>query len=119
MWNPDYFVRYVALPHAVEGLTVPNDDGSFDIYINSELPDAVQKETLAHELRHIHKDHFYNDITSLLHLEAEADEKPVPMAKELRDPRACEIPYFASLEDLNLWFLSFTDTADTQKRTGT
>lgn len=80
MWSPDYFVRYVALPHTVEGLTVPNDDGTFDIYINAELPDAVQKETLAHELHHIQKDHFYNDITPLPQMEAEADDKTIPLA---------------------------------------
>ncbi len=119
MWNPDYFVRYVALPHTVEGLTIPNNDGSFDIYINSELPDTVQKETLAHELRHIRKDHFYNDVTPLLHLEAEADKKPVPAAKEAPRPKTRQVPVFSSPEELGLWILSFTDTADTQMRTGT
>lgn len=119
MWNPDYYVRYVALPHTVEGLTVPNSDGSFDIYVNSELSDEVQKETLAHELRHIRKDHFYNDVAPLSHLEAEANNKPVPPVKEPPRQKVREIPVFSSPEELGRWILSFSDTARSQTRTGT
>lgn len=119
MWSPDYYVRYVALPHTVEGLTIPNNDGTFDIYINAELPDTVQKETLAHELRHIRKDHFYNDTTPLTQMEAEADDKTIPLAKEPPRPKTRQIPVFSSPEELGRWILSFTDTAKTQMRTGT
>ena len=50
MWTPDYFVRLVELPLTVEGCTVPNDDGSFDIYINSLLSGERQRAKLEHEL---------------------------------------------------------------------
>jgi transcriptional regulator with XRE-family HTH domain len=40
--------------------TEPCDDGTFDIYINSRLPDKCQETALTHELEHIKKDHFYN-----------------------------------------------------------
>lgn len=56
-----FFVRLVALPPAVEGVTVPNDDGTFDVYINSKLPLEKQGQVLMHELEHIKKDHFYNE----------------------------------------------------------
>lgn len=56
-----FFVRLVALPLAVEGVTIPNDDGTFDVYINSNLPLERQGKVLVHELRHIKKDHFYNE----------------------------------------------------------
>ena len=37
----DTYVRLVSLPTRVEGVTLPNDDGSFDIYINSRLSPAL------------------------------------------------------------------------------
>ena len=55
------FVRTIPLPCAVRAVTLPNDDGTFDIYINARLPDELQQKALAHELKHIRKDHFYND----------------------------------------------------------
>ena len=58
----DTYVRLVPLPVKVEGVTLPNDDGSFDIYINARLSPARQQQTLEHELRHIRRDHFYLDM---------------------------------------------------------
>ena len=56
-----FFVRLIPLPPAVEGVTIPNDDGTFDIYINSRLPLEKQGSVLVHEIQHIKKDHFYNE----------------------------------------------------------
>lgn len=68
----DYYVRMVELPINVKGVTVKNSDGSFDIYINSLLcPDKVQ-EALIHELKHVKKDHLYDDIKSIEVVEYEA-----------------------------------------------
>lgn len=55
------FVRMVNLPESVRAVTLPNDDGTFDIYINAILPELLQNRALEHELRHIRLDHFYND----------------------------------------------------------
>lgn len=55
------FTRLLALPYAVRAVTLPNDDGTFDIYINANLPDELRQKALDHELEHILKDHFYND----------------------------------------------------------
>lgn len=55
------FARLVPLPLAVRAVTLPNDDGTFDIYINANLPQELQDRALQHELNHIRKDHFYND----------------------------------------------------------
>ena len=55
------FIRSVPLPSAVRAVTLPNDDGTFDIYINSNLPEELQHNALTHELKHIRKAHFYND----------------------------------------------------------
>lgn len=59
MTIPDYFVRVIELPRAVRGVTVPNDDGTFSVYINSLYDDGIQRETLEHELAHLARDHFY------------------------------------------------------------
>lgn len=55
------FIRSVPLPSTVRAVTLPNDDGTFDIYINSNLPEELQHNALTHKLKHIRKAHFYND----------------------------------------------------------
>ncbi|MEA4813867.1 MAG: hypothetical protein VB112_03025 [Oscillospiraceae bacterium] len=73
MWTPEYFVRYAELPRTVEGVTIPNDDGTFDIYINSLIGKKRQGEKLKHEIKHITCDHFYNDCKCVANIEAEAN----------------------------------------------
>ena len=55
----DYYVRLIELPIRVEGVTVPNSDGSFSVYITSLLPPERREDVLRHELRHIAAEHFY------------------------------------------------------------
>lgn len=55
------FVHMIALPETVPAVVLPNDDDTFDIYINAILPDEIQNKALEHELEHIHRDHLYND----------------------------------------------------------
>jgi hypothetical protein len=56
----DVFIRFVPLPIEVEGITIPNEDLTFDVYINSNLCRRKQEETMEHELNHIKKDHFWS-----------------------------------------------------------
>ena len=72
----DYFVRLVELPRRVEGVTVPNSDGSFSVYINSLLPDSLRRSVLKHELEHIEKEHFYVDMP-VSRMEQQAEGAPV------------------------------------------
>lgn len=65
------YVRMITLPDAVRAVTLPNDDGTFDIYINAALPELLQNRALEHELRHIQFEHFYNE-DSVTHNEQEA-----------------------------------------------
>ena len=58
----DYFVRLIELPIKVEGVTVPNSDGSFSVYINALLSEVKRGEVLRHELRHIASEHFYTEM---------------------------------------------------------
>ena len=56
-----YFVRLVALPPAVRGAVLPNDDGTYTIIINSVLSTATRLAVLRHALAHIKKDHLYSE----------------------------------------------------------
>lgn len=96
MWTPDYFVRLVELPRTVNGVTLPNDDGTFDIYLNSLLTEDEQKTALEHEIEHIIQDHFYNDVKPIRQIEAEADKKTVEPPKEKQKRIMC----FTSLDAL-------------------
>ena len=70
-----YFVRLIPLPPRVEGVTLPNDDGTFDVYINARLPLIRQAEVLAHEIGHIRRGHFYDEAPAW---ENEAEIKKAP-----------------------------------------
>jgi len=52
LWNVDYFVRYIPLPYHVGGASTANEDGTYNIYINSRLYATRQWEALLHEIAH-------------------------------------------------------------------
>lgn len=60
--NADYFVRLVPFPPgAIDGCVTPNDDGTFSVYLDSNVSRERQFVALDHELNHIEFDHFYED----------------------------------------------------------
>ncbi len=65
------FVRIIPLPRRVGAVVLPNDDGTYDVYISSHLDQKQREQKLAHELRHVAGEHFYRDIDVTL-AEAEA-----------------------------------------------
>lgn len=95
----DTYVRLVTLPVKVEGVTLPNDDGSFDIYINDRLSPAKQQQTLEHELRHIRHEHFYLDMP-VESMERQADGEALNVVLH---PPAGMLPCFASEDALAHW----------------
>ena len=56
----DIFVRTIRLPDAIRAVTIPNNDCTFDVYVNDCLPEELQQQALDHELTHIRRNHFYN-----------------------------------------------------------
>lgn len=88
----DYYVRLIALPVRVEGVTVPNSDGSFSIYINSVLSEQKRSAVLEHELRHIMAEHFYLDMP-VENMERQACGEPLNIALH---PPAGTIAHFTS-----------------------
>lgn len=66
------FVHRIALPMAVKGVTIPeNESGDYIVFINDNLCQTAQREALTHELNHIKKDHF-RDIIHVIDAEQEA-----------------------------------------------
>ena len=53
-------VRYAQLPVRVKGVTLPSNDGYYNVYINSTYSYEMQQEILRHELRHIGNSDFDN-----------------------------------------------------------
>lgn len=57
----DYYIRYVDLPCRVNGLTVMDGNGFFNIYINSRLDYYHQQAAIRHELTHVARDDFFRE----------------------------------------------------------
>ena len=99
---PDYFVRVIELPAAVRGVTVPNDDGTFSVYINALYDSDAQRRTLEHELAHLARDHFYA-AAPIAEQEAEASGRaPGPAAP----PPERQIRLYADLRTLEAYLRS-------------
>ena len=92
---PDHFVRLIELPRAVRGVSVPNDDGTFSVYINALCDDETRRETLEHELAHLARDHFYKGgPVALQEAEASGKAPDVPARQLIR-----RYPSLRALED--------------------
>ena len=46
-------IRYIDAPTTFKGCVKLDAEGNVNIYINSRLSDAEQKETIIHELKHV------------------------------------------------------------------
>lgn len=92
----DYYVRLVELPRRVEGVTVPNNDGSFSVYINSMLSEPQRQHVLNHELEHIEKEHFYIDIP-VERMERQADGEHINSALHPPEGKIALFPSEAAL----------------------
>ena len=49
----DIHVRLLKLPSTVYGVTVRDENGDFNVYINSNLSASAQDRALKHEMKHI------------------------------------------------------------------
>lgn len=117
MWTPVYYVRLIPLPASIDGVTVPNDDGTFDIYLNSNLCEARQKDRLQHEIKHILEDHFYQENKTVSELEQEANgivksrtpPPPPRLPNVFSEAPSGTIPYFSSLESFRNYIFAMRD----------
>lgn len=60
----DVFLRYVSLPTTVKGLTVQDETGNYNIYVNTRLTYEANQQILQHEIKHIEN----NDFQKFLHI---------------------------------------------------
>mgnify|MGYP000870024114 CR=1 FL=1 len=56
----DVCIRYIDLPCCVNGVTVQDESGFYNVYINARLSIESQNEAIKHELTHIKRDDFYS-----------------------------------------------------------
>ena len=54
----DYFVRVVRLPHGIHGAISPNEDDTYNIYLNADDTPERQEKALDHEVRHVRRKDF-------------------------------------------------------------
>ena len=61
------YVRIIKLPSTIQGVTVKDENGNYNIYINSSLAEDVKKHALEHELKHIERGDFdsFADISDI------------------------------------------------------
>ncbi len=53
------FVRLIDFPTSVPGLTVLDNEGNYNVYLNSRLSYEMQENTYIHETAHIEYGDFY------------------------------------------------------------
>lgn len=54
----EVYVRIVRLPATVRGVTVADENGDYNIYINSLLSSDQQQLVLRHEMTHVNRNDF-------------------------------------------------------------
>lgn len=59
----EVFVRLRDMPVKINGMTILDADGNYNVYINSRLSCDDQRKAYEHELEHIHRDDFYNSLS--------------------------------------------------------
>ena len=77
----DTFVRLIALPDKVRGFVKEDPDGNYNIYLNEKDSLEAQRQTYAHEMRHILLGHLRRD-KSLEECEEEAERGYGEQGKE-------------------------------------
>jgi hypothetical protein len=57
----DFFVRVIDLPPRVGGFCSPNEDGTYNVYLNIRKDRDHNIDSYFHEVDHIEDDDFWND----------------------------------------------------------
>lgn len=60
------YIRKIPLPSGVRAFTVPDEQGDYNIYINSNLSFEQQCRSLEHETSHILRGDFMKDAAAAL-----------------------------------------------------
>lgn len=69
-------IRMIDLPYKVDGFTVKDSEGDYNVYINARHSDGKRVETFRHELDHIKRGHFYrSEPVSVLEYETKTSNR--------------------------------------------
>lgn len=52
-------IRKIDLPVGIDGITVLDENGDYNMYLNDRLSYDMQAEAFRHEVEHIKQGHFY------------------------------------------------------------
>lgn len=58
----DYFIRYRIMLPGIYAFVMPNNDGTFSVYLDPRRDFYHRQKDLQHELDHILNDDFYNGL---------------------------------------------------------
>lgn len=64
-------IREIPLPYSVRAFTLPDEQGDYNVYINSSLSAEQRQRSFLHELRHIKRDDFYKSDLSVSEIESQ------------------------------------------------
>lgn len=56
----DVCIRFMDFPCRVNGVTVQDENGFYNVYINARLSLEAQRAAIKHELTHIKREDFYS-----------------------------------------------------------
>lgn len=54
------YIRLVKLPYRVKGMTVADEEGNYNVYLNKNLSYEMQVEALLHEAEHIRREDLHS-----------------------------------------------------------
>lgn len=69
-------IRKIDLPTGVSGITVLDENGDYNVYLNDKLSYDAQADAFRHEVEHIKKGHFYR-IEDIRILEEHAEREVI------------------------------------------
>lgn len=58
--DADYYIRIIKLPEGIKAMIIPNDDGTFSMYLDSRRTWEQWLDDWEHEIWHILRNDFYN-----------------------------------------------------------
>lgn len=53
-------VRVIDLPFGVRGMTIKDEEGDYNIYLNGKYSSDIRADAFHHEVEHIIRNHFYS-----------------------------------------------------------
>jgi predicted methyltransferase len=78
----DVYIREIALPPTIEAVVQIDIDDDYNIYVNNSICEEKKKLAIAHEMKHIKNNHFYDDYNVALN-EIEAVQAEIMLKRKV------------------------------------